>query len=238
MARVNVKAHYKTIVGMFEKLTGSRSMWTTFQDCIEMIALSIQNSSEVFPDRYEKHEKRYLDIANQYSKKEMNTIVEIFAEIIKMLEENPYQDLLGDLYMQLNMGSSAMGQYFTPYNISEMMARCAFDSELIKQEINAKGYIKIAEPCIGGGANIIGYLNSLNDNGINYQQKCIIIGQDLSRNSALMAYIVLSLLGCQAVIKIGDTLCDPYTSFFEEVQQNDIWYTPMFVLNEGFLKGV
>ena len=238
MARTNVKPNYKTIVGMFEKLTGSRSMWTTFQDCIEMIALSIQNQAELFPDRYDKHKRRYVDIAKQYSKKEMGIVVEIFAELIRMLEEKPYQDLLGDLYMQLNMGSSALGQFFTPYSISKMMAECSFDAELLHNEIENKGYIKINEPCIGGGANIIGFLDVLNSNGINYQQKCIIVGQDLSRISALMAYVVLSLLGCQAVIKIADTLTDPFTSFFEEVHKKDIWYTPMFVLNGGCFKDI
>lgn len=238
MARINVKQQYKPIVSLFESLAGSKSMWSVFQDCIEMIALSIQNSVEVFSERFEKHEKRYMDIAKQYSRKELENVVKIFAEITKMLEKNPYQDLLGDLYMQLNMGSSELGQFFTPYNISEMMAHCAFDADYIKKELDTKGFVVINEPCVGGAANIIGYLKVLNVNGINYQKKCIIVGQDLSRISALMAYIVLSMLGCQAIIKIGDTLCDPYISFFEEVHKNDIWYTPMFVLNYGYLKGV
>lgn len=238
MARINVKPQYKAVVNLFNSLTGSKAMWNVFQDCIEMIALSIQNSVEVFPERHEKHEKRYLDIIKQYSQSEMETIVKIYAELTKMLEDNPYQDLLGDLYMQLDMGSAALGQFFTPYHVSEMMAHCTFDADTVKSKIDEKGYITIGEPCIGGGANIIGYLKVLKDNGINYQQQCVIVGQDLSRISALMAYIVLSMLGCQAVIKIGDTLCNPYTSFFKEVHINDIWYTPMFVVNEGYLKGV
>ena len=238
MARINVKSHYKPIVSLFESLCGSKSMWNVFQDCIEMIALAIQNRVEIFPERYEKHEKRYIDISKQYSESEIDTVAKIFAEIIKMLDANPYQDLLGDLYMQLNMGCSEMGQFFTPFNISEMIAHCIFDADVIKKEISEKGYIKIHEPCIGGGANIIGYLKSLNDNGINYQKNCIIIGQDISRISALMAYIVLSMLGCQAVIKIADTLSEPYTSFFSEVYENDIWYTPIFALEAGFWKEI
>lgn len=238
MAKINVKPQYKAIVKLFESLTGSRSMYQVYTDCMEMCALSIQNSCEVYPKRFSKHEKRYKDIANQYNDKEIETIVKIFAEITKMLEENPFQDLLGDLYMQLDMGSAAHGQFFTPYHVSQAMAQCVFDESLIRQKIEEKGYITVSEPCIGGGANVIAYLECLHKAGINYQHDVVIVGQDLSRITALMAYIVLSLLGCQAVIKIGDTLSNPYTSFFQEVHSSDLFYTPMFFLNAGYEKNV
>ena len=236
MARVNVKPQYKQIVKMFDSLTGSRSTWQVFQDCMEIAALSIQNSCEVYPARREEYENRYINIINQYDKQEMQTIIQIFVELTRMLEENPFQDLLGDLYMQLEMGNSAQGQFFTPYHVSQAMAQCAFDEQLVRQQIEEKGFIRLNEPCIGGGANIIAYLEVLKKHDINYQKYVVIVGQDLSRMSALMSYIVLSLLGCQAVIKNSDTLCKPYTSFFQEVRSTNIMYTPMFVLYEGYLK--
>lgn len=238
MARVNVKPQYKQIVKMFDSLTGSRSMYQVYTDCMEMCALSIQNSCEVYPARREEYENRYLNIISQYDDKERQVIVQIFAELTKMLEENPFQDLLGDLYMQLDMGSAAHGQFFTPYQVSRAMAQCVFNESLIKQKIAEKGYITVSEPCVGGGANIIAYLETLKNHGINYQECVIVVGQDLSRVAALMAYIVLSLLGCQAVIKIGDTLNNPYTTFFQEVHNSELFYTPMFSLNAGYTKNV
>lgn len=236
MARIKVKDSYKVIVKLFESLTGSKSMYQVFQDCMEVIALSIQNSCEVFPHRREYFEKRYLEIINNYDEKSRETITKIFSEMVTMLEQQPFQDLLGDLYMQLDMGSDALGQFFTPYHVSSMMGNLTIDSENVKNEIETKGYIKLNEPCIGGGANIIGYLEHLHKLGINYQQSVIIVGQDLSRMSSLMAYIVLSMLGCQAVIKNDDTLMKPYTSFFKEVKNTNILYTPMLVLHEGYMK--
>lgn len=236
MAKINVKPQYKSLVKMFDNLTGRKSMYNVFQDCIEMFALSIQNTCEVYPARRETYEKRYLDIISQYNDKEVNIIVQIFAEIIKMLEENPFQDLLGDLYMQLNMGSDALGQVFTPYNLSYMMGKLVFNKDVVIKEIEERGYIKLLEPCIGGGANIIGILECFYESGINYQKNIVIVGQDLSRIAVYMSYIVLSLLGCQAVIKCGDTLCNPYTCFINEVKDTNVMYTPMLIMNNGYLK--
>lgn len=229
---IKVKSHYKEIVDMFQQLTGSKSMWQVFQDVVEVIALAIQNSCEVFPDRRTKNEERYLNTIKKYSDDEIKTIVAIYAKLVDMLEENPYQDLLGDLYMQLDMGSQALGQFFTPYNISAAMADMSLEKGIVFDCLEKKGYVTINEPCIGGGANVIGSLSALNRLGVNWQEKCIIVGQDLSYVTATMAYVVLSLLGCQAVIKVADTLTRPYTSFWDEIKNKSlVWYTPMFVLH-------
>lgn len=229
---IKVKSHYKEIVSMFQQLTGSKSMWQVFQDVVEMIALAIQNSCEVFPDRRTKNEERYLNTIKKYSDDEIKTIVAIYAKLVDMLEENPYQDLLGDLYMQLDMGSQALGQFFTPYNISAAMADMSLEKGIVFDCLEKKGYVTINEPCIGGGANVIGSLSALNRLGVNWQEKCIVVGQDLSYVTATMAYVVLSLLGCQAVIKVADTLTRPYTSFWNEIKNKSlVWYTPMFVLH-------
>lgn len=236
MAKMNVKTEYKELVKMFQELTGSRTLWQIYNDCIEMFAISIQN---VFTlgKKHEENEKEYMRICQKYSEKEIDKIAEIFAKITEMLEENPYRDLLGDLYMQLNMGSDALGQVFTPYNVSYLMADMVSDIDFIKKEIEERGYIKIAEPACGGGANIIALCEFLHKNDINYQTQCVIVCQDLSRIAALMCYIVLSLIGCSAVIKIGDTLSNTFTDYYSELRKgSEIWTTPMFHINNCYFK--
>ena len=236
MAKIKVKPEYRELVKMFNELTGSRSLWQVFNDCINMYALSIQN---VFTlgNKHEYNEKEYKRIANQYTNAELAQIAKIFAEIVGMLDDNPNRDLLGDLYMQLNMGEGALGQVFTPYNVSYLMADMVCNIGEIKSEIEANGYITINEPACGGGANIIADCDFLHRNDINYQTQCVIVCQDLSRIAALMCYVVLSLIGCSAVVKIGDTLCEPYTDYYSEIKKgSDIWTTPMFHLNNCYGK--
>ena len=154
-----------------------------------------------------------------------------------MAEENPFRDLLGDLYMQLNMGSDALGQFFTPYSVSQFMAQCSMSIDEIRSKIEQDGYVTISEPAVGGGANIIAFCEYMLKNDINYQDSCVIVCQDLSRLTAMMCYVVLSLLGCSAVIKVGDTLCDPFTDYQSELAKgSELWTTPMFHLNNCYFK--
>ena len=236
MAKGKVKPEYQELVKMFDELTGSRGIWQVFNDCIEMFALSIQNTFTL-GKKFEENEKEYKRVSSNYNEKELNQIVRIFAKIIDMLDENPYRDLLGDLYMQLNMGSDAIGQFFTPYNVSYAMAKCCISIEDVKSIIKEKGYITVNEPAVGGGANIIAFCEYLHKNDINYQNQCVIVCQDLNRLTALMCYIVLSLIGCSAVIKIGDTLSNPYTDYHSELQiGSELWITPMFHINNCYSK--
>ena len=236
MAKINVKPEYRELVKMFDELTGSRSMWQVFNDCINMFALSIQYNF-TFGKKYEENEKEYKRISSTYNEKELNQIAQIFAKIIDMLENNPYRDLFGDLYMQLNMGSDALGQFFTPYNVSYAMDKCCISIDEIKSIIEEKGYITINEPAVGGGANIIAFCEYLHKNNINYQNQCVIVCQELNQLTALMCYIVLSLIVCSAVIKIGDTLSNPFTNYYSELRKDsEIWTTPMFHINNCYFK--
>lgn len=229
MAKINVNPQYKKIVKLFDSLTGSRSLYQVFNDFVIIAACSIHNTVGFY--KVDEKEKTYMNTIQNYKNEELEVFVKILAEITMLAEKSPFQDLLGDLYMQLNMGSDAMGQFFTPYNVSLAMARAAIDIPEAKELINQKGYITMAEPTVGGGANVIAACQVLKEAGINYQVNTVVVAQELNHLTALMAYIVFSLLGVPAVIKIGDTLCDPYTNMRDEMRKkSNIWITPQLML--------
>lgn len=86
MASIKVKQEYKELVKLFNQLTGSRSLWQVFNDCIEIMALSIQNTF-CFGINFSKNETRYKDIIKNYSDNEIDVILHIFAEITNMIEK-------------------------------------------------------------------------------------------------------------------------------------------------------
>lgn len=228
MAKGRVSLEYRELVKLFESLTGSKNMWEVFNDCIEIFALTIQNRFES-NNKSKKMNERCKEISKKYTENERKTISIIFAEIVKMVEINPFRDLLGNLYMQLEMGSRAAGQFFTPYAAAEVMGECVINLEEINEEIREKGYITVSEPSVGGGANIIAFCEYLNKNNIDYQNKCVFVCQDLSRLTVLMCYIILSLMGCAAVIKVGDSLTEKFSNYNNEVEiGSELWTTPMF----------
>jgi len=233
---VKVRSEYQEVVKIFNSLSGSKMLYQVFTDWVVMFACSISNAVDLY--RFNKREEEYLKVANGYNENEMQEFCKISALITEMIEENSWRDTLGNLYMQLDMGSSALGQFFTPYSVSLAMAMSVFSKEEVERKIKERGYIKLLEPSCGGGATIIAacevlykYIN------IDYQSQVVVIAQDLSRVTALMCYIVLSLMGVQAVIKVGDTLSDPYTNYINETRKkSDIWVTPMCIFKGGHWK--
>ncbi len=214
---------------LFDSLCYAKTPWEVWMDIIQMFAITMANSLDV-GERRDKREKTYLQIAKKYSEQETKVIVDILSQITMAYETNPDQDLLGDLYMALNLGSSELGQFFTPYCVCKSMAKMTIDKGLMQNIINEKGYFTVNEPACGAGATIIALVNKIKAIDINYQTDFYIVAQDVSYIAVLMCYIQLSLLGCAAVVIVGNTLTSPPTTQMQtniELADN-MWLTPMY----------
>ena len=222
--QITSKPQYTQIVKLFNKLTGARQLWELWQDGITMFALMISNTVDCrFRD---EREREYIEISHKYKESEMQVFVEIFAEIVNQLEADQEQDFLGDLYMQLDLGSHWHGQFFTPYNVCQAMAEITFTEISDVSEVKP---ISALDCACGGGALLIAaahaYRKSIKKTGLNPQNYLSFYAQDISRVTGLMCYVQLSLLGYAGKIKIGDSLCNPLT---DADDGPDIWYTPMW----------
>lgn len=148
-------------------------------------------------------------------------VPKLYDPVIQAFENNPWQDLLGDVYMRLNLGNKNVGQFFTPYNVAEAMARLTLDESLVTKQIAEHGYLTVNEPAAGGGANLIGAAHVLKEMGVNYQRHMWFVGQELSELTALICYVQCSLLGMAGIVQIGDTL---------KMEFHHSLYTPMSVM--------
>lgn len=224
MARTVAKKEYSEIVKMFNSLTGAKQLWELWEDAMIMFATMLSNA--VDKRFYDKREDMFKNVANKYDKKEIQTFLQIFAEIVNQLELNPEQDFLGDLYMQLDLGSHWHGQFFTPYNVCAMMADLQCPSEISLYEAKA---VTITDCACGGGALLIAsahsYRKKMAEIGLNAQDFVCLYAQDLSLTTALMCYIQISLQGYAGKVKVGDSLLHP---MLDSDNESDIWYTPMW----------
>ncbi|WP_212743988.1 SAM-dependent DNA methyltransferase [Bathymodiolus heckerae thiotrophic gill symbiont] len=80
-------------------------------------------------NKVESLEDEYMQIIKPYAKDEVNAFAKLFADLVMMLEPSPH-DVLGDLYMELNLGNKNAGQFFTPAHISELMAQLVYGDQL------------------------------------------------------------------------------------------------------------
>lgn len=192
------------------------------------MACSISNSVDI--SHREEREKVYQTIQGKYTSAEISLMGEMFGMLVLALDENTDQDLLGEMYMTLELGNDHAGQFFTPYDVCRFMAE--MNSQNIKLLIQEKGWISAADPACGAGATLVAFINECRRQGINYQIDAFIVGQDIDFIVGMMCYIQLSLLGCAGYIVIGDTLARPATAIDNRglIPRDDgnVWYMPMY----------
>lgn len=106
--------YYHEFRSKFQQLLSPRSrpidIW---RDFIVMSACAISNT--VDKSHYDEREKRYLETINKYEKSQQHIFPELYADVVMALDENPEQDFLGRMFMDLHLNYEELKQIFTPY---------------------------------------------------------------------------------------------------------------------------
>lgn len=212
----------KEYVNTIERMCGKYSAWQIWNDFISVCAIAIVNACDLA--RAPEREERYLQIVGKYDKKELEIFYKLLAKLVADLEKCARQDILGEVYHALSINSKVNAQYFTPYNVSEMMARMTIEPIDFKDEPKI-----VSEPTCGSGVNLIAIANIMREKGVNYQRNVYFVAQDIDSLVAKMCYIQMSLLGMPGIVIVGDTLSGP--------MKGDYWLTPFhFIFGTSILQ--
>ena len=217
---------YKEFKSKFRQLlSDKRRPFDVWRDFIIMSACAMSNS--VDRAHYNEREKRYLEAINKYEKSHQHLFPELYADVVMALDENPEQDFLGKMFMDLNLNSEELKQIFTPYHVCQLMADVTMNN--LVEQIEEQGYVSINDCCCGAGATLIAAINAarhtLEDAGLNFQNHILVVGQDIEEVVALMCYIQISLLGVAGYVKVGNALTEPMT---DNDSMENYWFTPMY----------
>ena len=207
--------YLKEFNSLLQNLDRSKSVATVFDDFLSLVTLSLAQPFY----RSDQLEQQYLEIVGRYTKEQANEFSQMLALLVNALEFQ-FQDFLGQVYMQLNLGNVKTGQFFTPYSVSKMMSEITFLEN--KDNIENQEIITLSEPCCGSGGIIIAYAETMKHHKINYQQKLFVEAIDIDELCFRMAYIQLSLYGISARVMLGDTLAYKFKQSI---------YTPMYFVN-------
>lgn len=191
----------KPMQDALKRLAGHRSYHEVWMD---FAVYGASELSKIYPNNQLKD--AHTRIADKYSSDGMESMAELMGCTIAAFEENPNQDFLGSMYMELGIGNKKDGQFFTPYVVCKAMADAQISKDAVDDAIKERGYITLNDPACGGGATLIAGANRLKELGIDYQNFAWFEAQDLNLETACMCYIQLSLLGCAGVVIVGDTI--------------------------------
>ena len=197
------KEHRQALVDLVKQASRSVSTWRVWDDLIFFSAATLAQPLEWV----QKREDGYLRRMKQYDANTQALFPMMFAEIVLALEQEGITDVLGDIYMELEMYNHWRGQYFTPEPICRMMGKMV-DSD-VPDLIEEHGFISVHDSCCGSGAMLIAFAHNCKDDGIDFQRKVLFVGQDVDPVVARMCYIQMSLLGMPGYVMIGDSLRYP-----------------------------
>ena len=229
--RTGVQAEF---IKKFESLSGRYSIRQIWEDWVVMSAISISNVvDQVHATEREKH---YRTLASKYQPQELLVFSELFVDFVNAMDRNPDQDFLGEMYMAVGMGNEHAGQFFTPYDVCRCMSEIVSNFDLLKAEIEQKGFVSVLDPACGAGALLVAFANDCLRKDINYQTSVLFVAQDIDYLVGCMCYLQLSILGCAGYVKIGDSLANP-TTFHDPrglipCDGGNIWYTPFYFREE------
>lgn len=132
--------------GLIQSMTGKHQLWELWADFIALTAISCSQQLDFRKER----EERYLVIASKYDSEEMNSFSRLFALVMDGYEQNREQDMLGSIYMKLNLGSHWTGQFFTPYRVCQAVSGISSNDAV--RLIQKKGYVTMLDSASGAGA--------------------------------------------------------------------------------------
>lgn len=182
-----------------ENLDRSKNIATVFKDFLTLCTCAFAQPFY----RSDKLEQIYLDTVKTYTKEQANEFSQMLALLVSALE-NEFQDFLGKVYMSLKIGSSANGQFFTPYCVSKMMSEINFIE--VEEKLKTNDFITLSDPCCGSSGMIIAFAETMKNNNYNYQKQLFVEVIDIDEMCFMMSYIQLSLYGIPARVMLGDSL--------------------------------
>ena len=198
---------------LFRDTARQRHRYEVFRDFVTMAALSLHNAI----NKVEKLEEEYLSIIRRYDREDVDRFPRLLAALVEVLQVEPW-DALGQLYMELEIASEHVGQFFTPPELSELMARLTYGEEL---KSLSKPFVTVQEPACGAGGMILAFTKVMLEAKLDPAERLWVHCQDIDRTAALMCYVQLSLWNVPGVVVVGNTLT---------MQTREVFYTPAHYL--------
>lgn len=220
LTRRRQEDHAQALLRLINETTHRWNRHQVFSDFVEMACLALSNA--VDRGQYEAREARYLEIVGKYPREEVERFPRMLGHLTLALEQccltGEMDDVLGKVYMLAELGNDCAGQFFTPFEISRLIAGVQVGDGAQVREL---GFIDLLEPACGAGGMVIAMAEALQHAGLKYQQAMHATCIDIDARCVHMTYLQLSLLHIPAIVLHGNSLTNEVWSR---------WYTPAHIL--------
>lgn len=186
-----------------EALDRSKHTAEKFRDFCEL-AYCAYAKLTAGPERAGKLEERYMQIVSTYrDKDDIRAMPEMLA--IAALNIAPGScDFFGGIAGEVGVLDAKAGQFFTPYEVSRMMAEISLQNAAPIIEEN--GFVTISEPTAGAGSMLLAAADVLSHRGYDPAQHMLAHAADISTLCYHMCFLQLTMRGIPALVERANSL--------------------------------
>lgn len=195
--------HRKQFIKAFESLARHRERHDVFADFLEMAVCAIRKRTMPPGPEADGIEAKYMAVVKRNRPDDVRQMPTLLG-ITTLAVQDGGCDFLGQVAGDLELVTGHMGQFFTPYDVSRMIAEMTLDT--VAEIIAGQGFVTVQEPACGAGGMIIAAADVLARKGFDIGTQLYIEAIDISPMCFRMSYLQASLRGIPATIRRGNTL--------------------------------
>lgn len=170
-------------IKVFNEMSARYGRSELWYDYIDMHAIALANTCDL--RCRDIREEQYNAIVQKYDEKTVQQFAELTAITMTALLENPEQDFLGTVYHNLGLSKSQAGQFFTPYNVGQMMARINMPDSFV---LDKSRILRVNDPCCGAGCLLLAGYNvmreQLESTDPDWDKYVLFVAQDIDESAA------------------------------------------------------
>ena len=208
--------HQSELIKLLNQVCPRKRRCDVFSDFVAVSALCLSVAAD--PENRRERIDEYSQIVARYTEDDVERFARGLAHVSGGLASG-FCDFLGDAFTAMQLENRQQGQFFTPFDLSLLIAELKLNS--VRKTCEKSGFATFHDPCVGAGSMLIACAKVMRDKGLNYQKQMHVVAIDIDIALVHMAYVQFSILHIPAIVVHGNTLTGNIHSE---------WRTPAHVL--------
>jgi hypothetical protein len=193
----------KQFIKAFDDLARHRERHNVLADFLDMAVCAIRKRTLPPGPAADQLEEQYMAVVKRNRPEDVRAMPKLLGIATIAVQEGGC-DFLGQVVGDMELLNAHMGQFFTPYDVSRMMAEMSLTD--VGTVIREKGFVTLMEPASGAGGMIIAAADVLTKQGFDIGRQLYVDATDISPMCFKMTYLQAALRGIPATIRRGNSI--------------------------------
>lgn len=217
--------HVAQFIKAMSEIDRSKHRHEVFSDFCELAYCALAKLACPTEEGRDALEEQYMLVAKRYrNKDDVRRMPELLGLTMEALNQGGC-DFLGSVAGELGALDAKLGQFFTPYHVSRLMAEINLGNAA--KIIEENGFITVQEPAVGAGGMVLAVADVIEELGFDPAVHLWVEATELSRSTYYMGFVQIHARGVAGRIICGNSLSlETFTSAFTAT-------APMFVAQNG-----